>query len=92
VIFGEGSDKKMEVYPMGGEVAKEGLRMLMERVGEAQRATIKELKDAAAKKGAGGAGSRKRKYTEGKIDAMDRDDDSHEAGMPNTRKKYKGRR
>lgn len=74
-----------------GGVDKDGVKMLMERVGEAQREAVKELKDAKADAAEGG-GKRKRKQVESRRDAMDRDDDSHEAGMPSARKKYKGKR
>jgi len=70
------------------EVRKDEIALLKERVGEAQRAAVKELKEA--KSAEGGSGVRKRKR-ESKRDTMDRDDDSHEAGMP-SKKKYKGRR
>lgn len=84
----EVTGKKMSLF--NGGVDKEAVKLLMERVGEAQREAVKELKDAKADS-AGGAGARKRKH-EGKREAMDRDDDSHEAGMPSSRKKYKGKR
>ncbi|KAF8317366.1 DEAD-domain-containing protein [Clavulina sp. PMI_390] len=61
-------------------VNEAGLSGLMERVGEAQRETIKMLKDE--KESTDGRGKRKRKQTESRRDAMDRDDDLHEAGMP----------
>jgi ATP-dependent RNA helicase DDX47/RRP3 len=70
------------------EVRKDEIALLKERVGEAQRAAVKELKET--KSAEGGGGVRKRKL-ESKRDTMDRDDDSHEAGMP-SKKKYKGRR
>lgn len=72
-------------------VRKDEVTLLRERVGEAQRLAVRELKDSKGNDSAGGAGGRKRKR-EGKREAMDRDDDSHEAGMPGARKKYKGRR
>lgn len=86
----EVTGKKMTLF--NGGVDKEAVKLLMERVGEAQREAVKELKDAKADAGAGGAGKRKRNMHEGKREAMDRDDDSHEAGMPSARKKYKGKR
>ena len=73
-----------------GGVDKDAVKLLIERVGEAQREAVKELRDSKSNQ-AGGAGARKRKY-ESKKDAMDRDDDSHEAGLPSMRKKYKGKR
>jgi len=69
------------------EVRKDEVALLMERVGEAQRVAIKELKEA---KSTDTRATSKRKR-ESKRDTMDRDDDSHEAGMP-SKKKYKGRR
>lgn len=72
-------------------VQKEGVMLLMERVGEAQRLAVRELKDAKGSLGgSGGAGKRKQRQ-EGKREEMDRDDDQVEAGMPK-RKKYKGTR
>jgi len=69
-------------------VRKDEVSLLRERVGEAQRVAVRELKDA---KGSEGGGARKRRR-EGNREAMDRDDDSHEAGMPSAKKKYKGRK
>lgn len=56
---------------------KEAVMMLSERVGQASREAVREMKEW--KGGAGGAGKRKRR---GDKDDMDRDDDVVEAGIP----------
>jgi len=70
-------------------VPRDGVMLLRERVGEAQRTTVRELKELA--ESGPGKGSKKRKV-ESKRDAMDRDDDSHEAGMPSATKKSRGKK
>jgi len=71
-------------------IAKEEVNVLRERVGEAQRASIIELRESHNK--SGGRGVRKGRC-EGNQEAKDRDDDSHEAGMVNRPKKaYRGRK
>ena len=75
-----------------GGVDKEAVGLLRERVGEAQRAAIVELREAKAS-GNGFGGKRRRRDGDGRgRDEMDRDDDVVEAGMPGRRKKVKGRR
>jgi ATP-dependent RNA helicase DDX47/RRP3 len=69
------------------EVRKDEVALLMERVSEAQRVAIKELKEAKSTD----TRATSKRQRESKRDTMDRDDDSHEAGMP-SKKKYKGRR
>ncbi|KAF8593309.1 DEAD-domain-containing protein [Ceratobasidium sp. AG-I] len=69
-------------------VDKAEVMLLKERVGEAQRLAIQELKDVGG--AAGARGGRKRHREEGGNDSMDRDDDAVEAGMPNRGKR--GRR
>ncbi|BGO96310.1 ribosomal RNA processing protein [Rhodotorula toruloides] len=69
--------KKMDEYPLGASGKQEAL-LLSERVGEAQREAIKEVKEFQM--GLGGAkGKGKRRRDE---DERDRDDDEREAGMP----------
>ncbi|TFK86913.1 DEAD-domain-containing protein [Polyporus arcularius HHB13444] len=78
--------KKMELWP----VDKEEIALLRERVDEAGRLAIQEMKEQGIK---GGGHSRKRKREEGGgHDDQDRDDDMVEAGMPKMKKKSKGRR
>ncbi len=78
--------KKMELWP----VDKEEIALLRERVDEAGRLAIQEMKEQGIK---GGGHGRKRKREEGGgHDDMDRDDDMVEAGMPKMKKKSKGRR
>jgi ATP-dependent RNA helicase DDX47/RRP3 len=70
--------KKMEEYPLGASGKQEAL-LLSERVGEAQREAIKEVKEFQMGNGhAKGKGKRRR----GDDDERDRDDDEREAGMP----------
>ncbi|GAA6003964.1 DEAD/DEAH box helicase [Rhodotorula paludigena] len=71
--------KKMAEYPLGASGKAEAL-LLAERVGEAQREAIKEVKEAQLA-GPGGAKGRKRGRG-GDDDERDRDDDQREAGMP----------
>jgi ATP-dependent RNA helicase DDX47/RRP3 len=70
-------------------VDKESVMLLKERVGEAQRMAVHELKES---KFASGGRGKKRGREEGGRDEMDRDDDVVEAGMPSSKKKHKGRR
>ena len=76
--------KKMELWSTDDEE----IALLKERVSEAGRIAVNELKDQAQKPG------RKRKIGEeiGRSDVRDRDDDVVEAGLPVKRKKIKGRR
>ncbi|GAA5831572.1 hypothetical protein JCM11251_000753 [Rhodosporidiobolus azoricus] len=71
--------KKMAEYPLGASGKQEAL-LLSERVGEAQREAIKEVKESQLVGGRdrGGKGKSKR----GRDDERDRDDDEREAGMP----------
>ncbi|KAG6898253.1 ribosomal RNA processing protein [Termitomyces sp. T32_za158] len=75
-------DKKMDLWPTDAEE----IALLKERVNEASRLAINELKEQAAK---GGSGARKRRREEGGRDDRDRDDDVVEAGMPKRVKKGK---
>ncbi|BGP36051.1 ribosomal RNA processing protein [Rhodotorula toruloides] len=69
--------KKMDEYPLGASGKQEAL-LLSERVGEAQREAIKEVKEfQMGHGGAKGKGKRRRDD-----DERDRDDDEREAGMP----------
>ena len=75
--------KKMELWPTDSEQ----IALLKERVGEAGRVAVNELKDQQAK------GKSKRKFDVGRIkDSGDQDDDQQEAGLPVKRKKVKSRR
>ena len=71
--------KKMELWPTD----EEEVTLLRERVDEASRLAINELKDQAK------GGSVKRRRWEGGLaaDDADRDDDMVEAGMPSKRRK-----
>ncbi|BGP20938.1 hypothetical protein JCM10213_000561 [Rhodosporidiobolus nylandii] len=76
--------KKMDEYPLGASGKQEAL-LLSERVGEAQREAIREVKESQLQ--GGGAkrmGKGKRGRDEG--DERDRDDDEREAGMPGAKK------
>nr|CDI52997.1 probable DEAD box protein (putative RNA helicase) [Melanopsichium pennsylvanicum 4] len=70
---------KMEEFPGGHD--KEAVMLLSERVAEAHRAAVRELKDKGVG-GAGGSGKRKRKMDGRHGDDMDRDDDQVQAGLP----------
>ncbi|KAG1827036.1 P-loop containing nucleoside triphosphate hydrolase protein [Suillus subaureus] len=75
-------DKKMELWPTD----KEEVMLLKERVDEAARLAINELKEEAK------AGGKKRKREDGVgRDERDRDDDIVEAGVPRKRHSKKGR-
>jgi ATP-dependent RNA helicase DDX47/RRP3 len=75
-------DKKMELWPTD----KEEVMLLKERVDEAARLAINELKEEAK------AGGKKRRRGDGVgRDERDRDDDVVEAGVPRKRHSKKGR-
>ncbi|TFK27358.1 ATP-dependent rRNA helicase RRP3 [Coprinopsis marcescibilis] len=81
--------KKMDAWPMDTEE----ISLLKERVSEAERLAVNEIKDQDSKEDQGrkrrrdgGAGGRSR------ADDRDRDDDVVEAGMPTRHKKMKSRR
>jgi len=71
--------KKMELWPTD----EEEVTLLRERVGEASRLTVNELKDQAK----AGSGKRRRRDGGSVADDLDRDDDMVEAGIPLKRKK-----
>ncbi|EMD38359.1 hypothetical protein CERSUDRAFT_49063 [Gelatoporia subvermispora B] len=75
--------KKMELWPTDAEE----IALLRERVDEAGRVAVTELKE----QGINGGHGRKRRREEGGKDDRDRDDDVVEAGIP-SKKKSKGRR
>lgn len=77
--------KKLAEFP--GANDREMVMLLSERVGEAQRAAIRELQKKGLG-GAGGAGKRKRRMAAGMDDDRDRDDDVVQAGS--YRSKAKG--
>ncbi|GAA6062982.1 hypothetical protein JCM10212_005805 [Sporobolomyces blumeae] len=79
--------KKMTEYPLG-QSGKQEVLLLSERVGEAQREAIREIKEL----GASGDGKKYGKGKRGRDDDRDRDDDSKEAGMPTMGKKKGGKR
>jgi len=75
-------DKKMELWPTD----KEEVMLLKERVDEAARLAINELKEEAK------AGGKKRRRDDGGgKDERDRDDDVVEAGIPRKKHSKKGR-
>ena len=76
-------EKKLETFP----TSKEEVMLLKERVDEAGRLAVNELKEEAKSNG----GKRRRRDEGGGRDEKDRDDDVVEAGMPRA-KKSKGRR
>jgi ATP-dependent RNA helicase DDX47/RRP3 len=76
-------EKKLELFP----TSREEVMLLKERVDEAGRLAVNELKEEAKSNG----GKRRRRDGGGGRDDKDRDDDVVEAGMPRT-KKSKGRR
>ena len=71
--------KKMELWPTD----EEEVALLRERVDEASRLVVNELKDQAR----GGSGKRRRMDGGSAADDLDRDDDMVEAGIPSKRKK-----
>lgn len=75
--------KKLELFP----TSKEEVMLLKERVDEAGRLAVNELKEEARSNG----GRKRRRDEGGARDDKDRDDDVVEAGIPKT-KKSKGRR
>lgn len=77
--------KKMAEYPLGNS-GKQEVLLLSERVGEAQREAIREIKEL----GPSGDGKRHGKGKRSRDDERDRDDDSKEAGMPRMGKKGGG--
>ncbi|GAA5932019.1 RNA-dependent ATPase RRP3 [Sporobolomyces koalae] len=77
--------KKMAEYPLGAS-GKQEVLLLSERVGEAQREAIREIKEL----GPGGDGKRHGKGKRSRDDDRDRDDDQREAGMPTMGKKKGG--
>ncbi|WFD00668.1 RNA helicase [Malassezia yamatoensis] len=71
-------DKKLEEFPDASD--REMVMLLSERVGEAQRAAIREIQEKGLG-GAGGAGKRKRRLQSNQADDnRDRDDDLVQAG------------
>ncbi|KIL00106.1 hypothetical protein PAXRUDRAFT_822047 [Paxillus rubicundulus Ve08.2h10] len=74
--------KKLELFP----TSKEEVMLLKERVDEAGRLAVNDLKEEAKS-----GGGKKRRRDEGGRDDRDRDDDVVEAGIPRN-KKSKGRR
>jgi len=66
-------DKKLDEFPAD----KEAVMLLQERVAEAQRFAVTELKEQHASQGKGGRGGKKRLFNQ---DDNDRDDDSVQAG------------
>lgn len=81
--------KKLEEFPGGSD--REMIMLLSERVGEAQRAALRELQEKGLGS-AGGAGRRKRKQAAGLDDDRDRDDDVVEAGAYRSKAKGSGKR
>lgn len=77
--------KQMELWPTDDEE----VALLRERVDEAGRVAVNELKEL---KEQGSSGGRKRRRDDGGGDERDRDDDMVEAGMPQKQKRTKGRR
>lgn len=75
--------KQMELWPTDAEE----IALLRERVDEAGRVAVQEMKEQGMRGGHG----KKRRRDAGGADDRDRDDDVVEAGMP-TKKKSKGRR
>jgi ATP-dependent RNA helicase DDX47/RRP3 len=76
--------KKMELWPTDDEE----VALLRERVDEAGRVAINELKELKDQ-GRGVGGRRRRREEDGGKDDKDRDDDMVEAGMPNKHKRSK---
>ena len=82
-IEGTLGGKQMELWPTDAEE----IALLRERVDEAGRVAVQEMKEQGMRGGHG----KKRRRDAGGADDRDRDDDVVEAGMP-TKKKSKGRR
>lgn len=78
---------KLSEFP---SLDKDAVGLLEERVGQAAREAIREMRETGGQKGAGGAGKRKRRAAEAaagtRDDDMDRDDDLVEASMPRIHK------
>jgi len=77
--------KKLDEFPLGGG-GKEEVMLLAERVGEASREAMREVKENGLggdnkKRGKRGAGGKRDRE-----DERDRDDDSREAGLPQAKK------
>ncbi|KAI3629207.1 hypothetical protein CBS9595_000279 [Malassezia furfur] len=70
-------NKKLDEFPDAKD--REMVMLLSERVGEAQRAALRELQEKGLG-GAGGAGKRKRRLAANLEDDRDRDDDVVQAG------------
>lgn len=79
--------KKMELWPTDDEE----VALLRERVDEASRIAVTELKEMK-EQGKGGRSRKRGREEGGGKDDRDRDDDVVEAGMPRGQKKFKGRR
>ena len=79
--------KKMELWPTD----EEEVALLRERVDEASRIAVSELKEMK-EQGKGGRNRKRGREEGGGKDDRDRDDDVVEAGMPRGHKKQKGRR
>lgn len=77
--------KKMDLWPIDDEE----VALLKERVNEAGRVAVNELKERGAK---GGDNRKRRREDSRSRDDRDRDDDMVEAGMPVKRVKKKGGR
>jgi ATP-dependent RNA helicase DDX47/RRP3 len=77
--------EKMQLWPTD----EEEVSLLKERVNEAGRTAVNELKEQSKK---GGNGRKRRREEGGSRDDRDRDDDVVEAGKPAYRKKSKGSR
>ncbi|WFD07546.1 RNA helicase [Malassezia vespertilionis] len=69
--------KRLEEFP--GASDRDMVMLLSERVGDAQRAAVREMQETGIG-GAGGAGKRKRRQAASLEDERDRDDDVVEAG------------
>ena len=80
--------KRLEEFPEAND--REMVMLLSERVGEAQRAALRELQEKGLGS-ASGAGRRKRKQAAGLDDDRDRDDDVMEAGAYRSKKGHKRR-
>ena len=78
--------KKMELWPADPEE----IALLKERVNEAGRIAVSELKEQG--KGSGGGRKRRREDGSSVRDERDRDDDVVEAGIPTQRRESKRRR
>lgn len=79
-------DLKLTEFP---GLDKDAVALLDERVGQAAREALREVRETNGHKGAGGAGKRKRRADDAaagkRDDDMDRDDDLVEANMPRHR-------